>query len=64
MKRYNIRVHTWSESWSEEDFHELQITENKSGDWVKASDVEKLQRKIARMQQLIDIKAGRIQIEE
>lgn len=64
MKRFNIRVHTWSEYWSEEDFHELQIIESKLGEWVKASDVEKLHRKIARMQQLIDLKAGRIQIEE
>lgn len=64
MNRYNVELHTWSEQWSEDDFSELRVNRSKTGEWVKYSDVEKLERKIARMQQRIDIMSGRIQIEE
>lgn len=60
MKRFDVRIHTWSESWSESDFSELQVNENKKGEWVKATDALKLQHRIERMQKRLDILEGRV----
>lgn len=59
MKRYNSRIESWFEWHSEEPYTELQTSESKTGEWVKATDALKLQRRINRMQERIDKLEGR-----
>lgn len=59
MKRFNIRIHTWTESWCDGEFSELQVNENKTGKWVKATEALKMQDRIRRMQKRIDKLEGR-----
>ena len=59
MKRYNVRIYTWAESWCESEFSELQVNENKAGEWVKATEAIKLQHRIERMQARLDKLEGR-----
>lgn len=59
MKRYDIRIHCWTESWCEGEFSELQVKKNKLGEWVKSHDALKLQHRIDRMQKRLDKLEGR-----
>lgn len=59
LKRYNAKLHTWYESWSEEDFSEVQVVEHPRGEYVKACEAIKLLHRIERMQKRIDKLEGR-----
>lgn len=57
MKRYNLH----KESWWEGDYHyfDAEMRESRTGQYVKYSEIEKLNNKIKRMQNRIDTLEGR-----
>lgn len=61
MKRYHIDIEVsyGTGYYDGDEYSDLRIRENKQGEWVKHSDVKKLQSRIERMQKRIDKLEGR-----
>lgn len=61
MKRYNVKLETsYGRGYYDGDVYtDLQTSESKTGEWVKATEALKLQHRINRMQKRIDKLEGR-----
>lgn len=61
MKTYkiDIEVSYGGGIYDGDEYHDLRVREDKKGEWVKLSDVKKLESKMARMQARIDKLEGR-----
>lgn len=59
MKRYNVILEKEYDRWDDYTWHSLEVKEDKKGEWVKACEAIKLEKKIERMQRRIDKLEGR-----
>lgn len=60
MKRYNVILEKDYDCWDDYTSYDLKVKEDKKGEWVKACEAIKLEKKIERMQRRIDMLEGRV----